>query len=305
MEFSNPSPEEQPGTGLAPEFPTFAFLLILLVAILFGSMIGSGIVLVIASTQGYDLNALLLALGAESPLQDRNFVRLANLISHFFTFTVPPLLVVYFFYRQSWLRFLRLDRAPEATTAGLSIPFIIAGFPVAQVAYWLNRQLPIPEWAASLETSAEGMLRSLLVMESPAELLFNLLVMAVLPAFGEELLFRGVVQQTLERISRRPHLAIWSSALVFSAIHMQFEGFIPRMLLGAALGYLFYWCRNLWIPILAHLIFNGTQVAAHYFAREQFSQMELDYTGSPPWLAATIGLAVMIWCAGLMKQAKT
>ena len=153
-----------------------------------------------------------------------------------------------------------------------------------------------------MEATAEGMLRSLLVMESPAELLLNLLVMAVLPAIGEELLFRGVLQQKIERLSQRPHLAIWSTAFVFSAIHMQFEGFLPRMLLGAALGYLFYWTRNLWVPIVAHFVFNGAQVAAQYFAREQFGQLELEQAESPHWLAAAVGLAVMVWCGQWIIQ---
>jgi len=82
------------------------------------------------------------------------------------------------------------------------------------------------------------------------EVVINLLVIAILPALGEELVFRGVIQQKIaEQIS--VHGAIWLTAILFSTIHLQFQGFLPRMLLGAVLGYLFFWSKNLWIPIFA------------------------------------------------------
>jgi membrane protease YdiL (CAAX protease family) len=166
--------------------------------------------------------------------------------------------------------------------------------PIAQTTYWINQQLPIPEWASEMERSATGMLEGLLVMESPVELLYNLLVVAVLPAIGEELLFRGLMQQQLERGTGRPHLAVWLTALVFSAIHLQFEGFIPRLLLGAGLGYLFYWTRNLWIPIIAHFIFNGGQVVARYFAEDETAALDLEEVQDPQWGAFALGVLVVI-----------
>jgi len=275
-----------------PSFPTYTVLLFLLLAVFLGSLIGSAAVFGLSAARGIDFQEVLTTMDRNSPLRIRNFVRTINLISHFFTFTAPALAVAYVFYRQRWSVALGLDRAPRAINIGLAAVFIAAAFPLAQTTYWLNQQLPIPEWARQMERSATGMLEGLLVMESPAELLYNLLVVAVLPALGEELLFRGLLQQQLERGSRRPHLAIWLAALLFSAIHLQFEGFLPRLLLGAGLGYLFYWTRNLWIPIIAHFLFNGGQVVARYFYGEDASALDLEEVQDPQWAAFALGLAV-------------
>jgi len=91
-------------------------------------------------------------------------------------------------------------------------------------------------------------------------LLINLGLMALLPAFAEELSFRGTLQQILGN----KHLAIWLTAIVFSAIHMQFYGFIPRMLMGAMFGYIFVWTGSLWVPIVMHFTNNSLAVIAYY-----------------------------------------
>lgn len=102
-------------------------------------------------------------------------------------------------------------------------------------------------------------------------LLVNLLVMGLLPALGEELCFRGTIQPFLQKWIKNPHWAIWITAFIFSAIHFQITGFIPRMLLGAYLGYLMYWSGSLWLPIVAHFMHNSLSVTADYiFMRRGF-----------------------------------
>jgi membrane protease YdiL (CAAX protease family) len=283
----------QPNTGDGQAVPPLTILFILIVAVFFGSLVGSGFVFALSTARGVDLQQLLGTLDADSPLSTRNFVRLANLISHVFTFTIPSLVVAFVFFRRRWISFLQLDRPPQGRNILLSAFFILAAFPIAQTTYWINQQLPIPEWARQMETSATGMLKSLLVMESPQELLFNLLVVAVLPAIGEELLFRGMIQRNLERLSGRPHLAVWLAGAIFSAIHLQFEGFIPRLILGVALGYLFYWTRNLWVPIAAHFVFNGMQVVAQYALSDKIESLDLEEVRDPQWGAFAFGLVLL------------
>lgn len=283
----------QPQEGDPSEVPPLTLLLLLLVAVLFGSLVGSSLVFALSSALGVELQQLLRGIDETSPVSDRNFVRLANLISHVFTFTVPVLVLAYVFFRRLWPSVLMLDRQPQSRNILLSVFFIMAAFPIAQTTYWINQQIPIPEWARQMESNATGMLRGLLVMESPWELLFNLLVVAVAPAIGEELLFRGVLQRQLERLSGIPHLAIWMTAVIFSAIHLQFEGFIPRMVLGAALGYLFYWTRNLWAPIVAHFVFNGMQVLGQYVAGEEIESLSMEEVQDPQWGAFAFGIVLM------------
>jgi len=124
-------------------------------------------------------------------------------------------------------------------------------------------------------------------------LLFNLLTIAVLPAIGEELLFRGIIQTNLEKGFKKPHLAIWLTALIFSFIHFQFQGFIPRVLLGALLGYLFLWSRNLWVPIIAHLIYNASQIFLQYAHQKGALGMDLNEIETVPIWLVVLSIAGM------------
>jgi hypothetical protein len=283
-------------TTMAP----YMVLLLLVLAALIGALLGSALAFGWLSAQGMEAQSALLELNQDSPRSMRHAVRVVNLLNHFATFTLSAVVVVLIAYRDRWLGYLRLHRSPTGKMLALGILFVVFSFPFAQLAYWLNMQLPLPEWMMELETSTQEMIRALLIMENPTELLFNLLVIAVLPAVGEELLFRGGIQQQLQR-SISPVAAIWITAIIFSAIHMQFAGFFPRMLLGAVLGYVFYWSRNLWVPIGAHFVTNAMQVVGVYVAGEDLTQIEMEAPESANWasgllsLALTIGVGYLMW----------
>ncbi len=272
-------------------------LLFLLLGAMMGSVIGSALALGVAEGMGYDPTTLIGGMESGTSRADRHMIRLINLISHIMTFTVPALLAAYMSTRRDWARFLGLEQVASSRSLLFSILFILAGFPLAQTTYWINQQLPGPEWAHRMEDAAEGMLKSVLTMTGPGEFLFTLLVVAVVPAIGEELFFRGVIQKNLIRLSRRTHLAIWSTAILFSAVHLQFEGFIPRALLGAGLGYLYFWTGSLWAPIVAHFAFNGSQVIAQYMLNRPDQALEIDQVESPQWGLALAGMVVMYFSA--------
>ncbi len=135
----------------------------------------------------------------------------------------------------------------------------------------LNNSIPFPEalaswetWMQAQEADAAEMLKGFLAMDHIGDLLINLVVIALMPAITEELLFRGGLQQLLEKWFKGPHLAIIITGFIFSAIHMQFYGLFARWILGIVLGYMFYWSRNLWYPIIAHFLNNGVQVLLVY-----------------------------------------
>ena len=90
-------------------------------------------------------------------------------------------------------------------------------------------------------------------------------MIAILPALGEELMFRGVIQRILTNWTKNYHWGIWITAFLFSAMHMQFYGFLPRMALGAMFGYLLVWTGTMWVPILAHFVNNAMGVLGYYF----------------------------------------
>jgi membrane protease YdiL (CAAX protease family) len=129
---------------------------------------------------------------------------------------------------------------------------------------------------------------------SVPDLLLGLLVIALLPGIGEELVFRGLIQNELWRGTKNVHVAIWVSAFIFSAIHTQFFGFVPRMLLGALFGYLYYWSGNLLIPMFAHFFNNAFGVVALYLEHQKLIDVNMEETEAAPWPAVALGVVLTV-----------
>ena len=206
-------------------------------------------------------------------------------------FLLPPLCVAYLWSEQP-IRWLHLNRVVIPATIWLLVPLsMVIAAPGVNLLAHLNRQLDLPAFLQSVEDIMKEMeLRSELLTEQFLQvstfgaLLINILIMAFLPALGEELTFRGLLLQSL---SARKHLAIWIVAIIFSAVHFQFYGFIPRMLFGAYFGYLLLWTDSLWIPVLAHFTNNALAVIAAFIAyRYQLDTAVTDNlgTGDTLWL---------------------
>ena len=164
----------------------------------------------------------------------------------------------------------KTGKMPKGLFYGLLI-FLVSYPAIAVVAQW-NEQMALPDalkgietWMRQLEDSAKQVTDLFLSGKTVWDLLLNVLIIAAAAAFVEELFFRGALQQFIEKWLRNGHLAVWIGAFIFSAIHLQFYGFFPRLLMGAVLGYLFLYSRNLWIPILYHFVNNATVVVVTYF----------------------------------------
>lgn len=138
------------------------------------------------------------------------------------------------------------------------------------------------QWALAKEEELKRITDYLTDFSGPGELMIAMLVIAVVPAVGEELLFRGLIQTRINRIVRNPHLAIWIAAILFSAFHMQFYGFVPRVLLGALFGYLFYWSGSLVLAMVAHFVNNGFSLIMVYLHRQGTLDFNIDDTESVP-----------------------
>lgn len=137
-------------------------------------------------------------------------------------------------------------------------------------------------WAREREDEATKLTEFLTQFTSTSELFIALVVIAVLPAIGEEVVFRGLIQNELLRATKNIHISIWAAAIMFSAIHMQFFGFVPRLLLGALFGYLYYWSGNITLAILAHFINNGVSVVAMYFYQKGALELDLETPEAAP-----------------------
>lgn len=292
-----PEPDEKPFEPSSPDWPPAYILILLLTAILVGSVLGAMAAEMICRLNGTTVENLISALNIDSPVEDRNLGRWVNGAAHIFTFSIPPLAVALLLYRRRWASFLSFDRAPDFRYLLAGVLFIVSAFPLVQLLYWFNKTyLPIPEAWRQLDSATQDMVEGLLVMNSTGEFWLSVLIVAVLPAIGEELLFRGVLQPQLERWFRRPHLAIIITALVFSIIHFQFEGLLPRFALGIVLGYLAWWSRSLWPAIVAHFAFNGVQVLAQFFFADQIEKTQLEEQS--PNVVMTLASIVILMALG-------
>lgn len=177
--------------------------------------------------------------------------------------------------------YLSLDVRPNHIVIVLTIACIWLSMPLVNFIGEWNASLSLPESMGRLETlfremedAAERLTLKMLVTDSFFQFFLNIVVMALLPAVGEELFFRGVMQNSIERSAKNEHVAVWITAAVFSFVHFQFFGFVPRLLLGAFLGYLLCWSRSLIVPMVAHFVNNVTIVTIYYMYSDDAKKME-------------------------------
>ena len=162
-------------------------------------------------------------------------------------------------------------RIPGFRDITLVILLTLSIFPLTTFTGEINSMMHFPSWLSGVENwmtekehRADNMIESLISTGTVGIMLLNLFVMAVVPAISEEFIFRGVFQRILADIFRSGHLAVWVTAFLFSAIHFQFFGFLPRFILGLVFGYLYLWSRTLWLPITAHFVNNAFPVILTY-----------------------------------------
>ncbi len=284
-----------PDTRNIGSYPPIIPLAVLFLFMLFASFIGQSLLFFLTDMAGFDIESLLTGQISDLPFGKRNLLRTFVLINHLFTFFIPAVLVGWMLMKRDCWRFLCLNRGIPLAAVGGAMFWMLLAFPLVQYVYWLNQQVPLPAWALDIEKSTSKLVEMLLVMDSPIEMWFSLLVMAFIPALGEELFFRGIIQQTSEHFFRKPVMAVWLTAVIFSLFHFQFQGFVPRFLLGAMLGFLFYWSRNLWLSIAAHFFNNGIQVIGAYYWKDQlFASPESSQEQNVSWWLALLSLGFVL-----------
>lgn len=198
-------------------------------------------------------------------------IRLMQVLYSTGLFLVPALLAA-FLIGETARNYVFASNIPDAGIILLLIVLMFTIVPLINFTGYLNGNLALPEkWNGLMERIRENdenqwsMMEAFLDTGSIKGLLFNLFMIAVVPAIGEELFFRGVLQRILGEWFRNHHIAVWVVAILFSLAHYQFSAFLPRILLGALFGYLFIWTRSIWIPVIAHFINNGMGVVCFHF----------------------------------------
>ncbi len=173
------------------------------------------------------------------------------------------------------IRSLRLNKIPRLMDLFCVAILLLVAMPMLNRLVEWNEAMHLPEvlsgieqWMRKQEQTATALTDSLLQVDNLSGFLILILGIGVLTGMGEEFVFRGALQQIFQGRNQRIHVAIWLSAFLFSAIHLQFFGFFPRLLLGVLFGYLLAWCNNLWIPIFAHALNNSIVVCSSYWGEK-------------------------------------
>ncbi|MBO0952329.1 CPBP family intramembrane glutamic endopeptidase [Fibrella forsythiae] len=236
------------------------------------------------------------------------WLMLVQSLSHVCTFLLPSL--VYWFTVDK-RRLADFNGQAISQVAGLVlVVFLTTAFmPVNGLIIELNQSLKLPEslaplerWMRAKEDEMAELTKFLTTFQTVPQLLMAILTIGLLPAIGEEVLFRGILQRKFIVWTGNIHVGIWLSAALFSAIHFQFYGFFPRMLLGAMFGYLYVWSGNIWVPILAHFVNNGLQVLLIFLYQRQLTTIDVDSTESVPLPAAFFGAVVSVGALLLFKR---
>jgi membrane protease YdiL (CAAX protease family) len=187
---------------------------------------------------------------------------------------------------------------------------IVIAFAVADSAIieW-NEHIHFPDflssfekWARAKEDQLAELTKMLTQFQSFSEFALAFLVVAIFAGICEEFLFRGIIQTELLKGAKNIHAAIWISAFFFSAIHVQFFGFVPRMLLGALFGYLYYWSGNLWVPMFAHFVNNGFAVCMIYLYQKKIVDTNLESPEAAPWPAVIVASAIVVAALWYFKE---
>jgi membrane protease YdiL (CAAX protease family) len=215
-------------------------------------------------------------------------------------FGLPSLVYALASFREKPLRELGFRPATLTSFYLLAIVLLAVATPLEGWLGMLNRRIPLPGSLVDLERTTDKQVMAYLKVRSPLDIVINLLIMAVLPAIFEELCFRGVVQRILIQAFGHPWGGIIVAAALFSAFHMQFQGFLPRMMLGVLLGVAYWYSGSLWPSIFAHMFYNGIQVViASYYPKM------VDDNPSVPALLGAGSLVLVVGLVGLMRRQST
>lgn len=248
------------------------------------------------------LGGLLIAIGGAE--RHTAMLRIATVCQDLFMLALPALITATLICNNG-ARLLGALSAPKPLFLLAMCGITLVSIPMMNIIIEWNANLRLPEALSALENALRAMEENaadsvLAIMGSHTipNLILNILIIGIMAGVCEELLFRGALLRILISCGSKPHAAVWISAIIFSAIHFQFFGFVPRMLLGAFFGYLMIWSGSVWLPIAAHTLNNTLYVLAFYFTGAE----DVNVPGNPVVVALVSLVLTALLLAYLYKH---
>ena len=260
----------------------FILLALIIIGLILGTVVGLAYVFITKSNP-----------------QDLNSLRFMQISSQLFTFVFPPIAYA-FLVKEKPVNTLGLKNA-KILWLLIGTAMIFAIMPLNSILAEWNAGLKLPESLSALEQmmkqmqeSASAMIEKFVSVDTIGGLMLNLFMIAGLAALGEELLFRSIIQTSLIKICKNAHVGILIASAIFSFIHLEFYGFVPRLILGMLLGYMFYFSGSIWVPMLMHFLNNGTVVLIYFLNNKDITNIDVDTFGQTSIPILIVSIVVMI-----------
>lgn len=282
--------------------PFSKILLTLIVSV--GSLILISILGFIFAILIFDIEINQILNSVADPMNPSNLslLKYLQILQGIGLFILPAILIAFLFFKRGPSQF-GFRKAPSLGSMFWVFVVIFFGLPVInQLTAWnMNMKLPeflsgIEEAMKRMEDSAALLTEAFLSTKSISGLMLNLFMIAVIPAIGEELFFRGLLQKFFIDWTKNPLTGILIVSFLFSFFHLQFYGFLPRFYLGVLFGLMYYWSGTIWLPIIAHFINNGAAVLLYFFLGKELVEQNLDNVGTLDnnWIIFFISLILVI-----------
>ena len=260
-----------------------SLIIIILVCLLFTMLFG-----IVFAIPFWGLNILDLFSGLSnySNPESLNLLKYFQVINQIGIFILPAIFYSYLD-KRNITSALTLNIKPKVITLLFVSILIFISIPFVDWMVSINQSIKFPEFLSNLENwfiesenQAMALTELFLDVNTLWGLLFNVFMIAIMAAISEEFLFRGVLLKLFAEWTKNIHLAVIFSALLFSAFHLQFYGFLPRFMLGVLLGYLFVWTKSLWVPIFVHFLNNAIAVIISYLFNNGVISFGIESVGS-------------------------
>lgn len=240
--------------------------------LIFGAcfFIGNVVLIGLAVAGGLSITDGLDIFSAVGDPSMKPYIKTGIGLNHLIIFTGTALCFAYWLKRKNWKFYFDCEKIEWPLLTSF-ILLLFCAYPIIVASASLFEGV---EWVSQIDESSIEALMKMLAMDNTLDLIVNLGIVALLPAVGEELLFRGIIQKELIKRVENHHLAIIIASIIFSGVHLQIQGFLPKFFIGLILGYAYYWTKSIWYPMVLHFINNAIPTVLLFFAGEEAEAMQ-------------------------------